>query len=251
MLAKRIVPCLDIKDGRTVKGVNFVNLRDAGDPVELGALYSEQGADELVFLDITATHEKRKTMAALARDISRHLSIPFTIGGGIKSLEDVDVLLSSGADKTSINSAAVRRPALIDEMAKAFGSQFVVLAVDAKEIDGEWFVHLNGGRIPTDIKLLDWVREAENRGAGEILFTSMNHDGVKQGFACDITAKVSESVSIPVIASGGAGTMAHFYDVFTKGKADAGLAASIFHFREIGIGELKEYLDGKGITVRV
>lgn len=251
MLAKRIVPCLDIKDGRTVKGVNFVNLRDAGDPVELGALYSEQGADELVFLDITATHEKRKTMAALARDISRHLSIPFTIGGGINSLEDVDVLLSSGADKTSINSAAVRRPALIDEMAKAFGSQFVVLAVDAKEIDGEWFVHLNGGRIPTDIKLLDWVKEAENRGAGEILFTSMNHDGVKQGFACDITAKVSESVSIPVIASGGAGTMAHFYDVFTKGKADAGLAASIFHFREIGIGELKEYLDGKGITVRV
>lgn len=251
MLAKRIVPCLDIKDGRTVKGVNFVNLRDAGDPVELGALYSEQGADELVFLDITATHEKRKTMAALARDISRHLSIPFTIGGGINSLEDVDVLLSSGADKTSINSAAVRRPELIDEMAKAFGSQFVVLAVDAKEIDGEWFVHLNGGRIATDIKLLDWVKEAENRGAGEILFTSMNHDGVKQGFACDITAKVSESVSIPVIASGGAGTMAHFYDVFTKGKADAGLAASIFHFREIGIGELKEYLDGKGITVRV
>lgn len=250
MLAKRIVPCLDIKDGRTVKGVNFVNLRDAGDPVELGALYSEQGADELVFLDITATHEKRKTMAALARDISRHLSIPFTIGGGIKSLEDVDVLLSSGADKTSINSAAVRRPELIDEMARAFGSQFVVLAVDAKEIEGEWFVHLNGGRIPTDIKLLDWVKEAENRGAGEILFTSMNHDGVKQGFACDITAKVSESVSIPVIASGGAGTMSHFYDVFTKGKADAGLAASIFHFREIGIGELKEYLDGRGITVR-
>lgn len=250
MLAKRIVPCLDIKDGRTVKGVNFVNLRDAGDPVELGALYSEQGADELVFLDITATHEKRKTMAALARDISRHLSIPFTIGGGIKSLEDVDVLLSSGADKTSINSAAVRRPELIDEMAKAFGSQFVVLAVDAKEIDGEWFVHLNGGRIPTDIKLLDWVKEAENRGAGEILFTSMNHDGVKQGFACDITAKVSESVSIPVIASGGAGTMAHFYDVFTTGKADAGLAASIFHFREIGIGELKNYLKEKGIVVR-
>jgi len=250
MLAKRIVPCLDIKDGRTVKGVNFVNLRDAGDPVELGALYSEQGADELVFLDITATHEKRKTMAALARDISRHLSIPFTIGGGIKSLEDVDVLLSSGADKTSINSAAVRRPALIDEMAKAFGSQFVVLAVDAKEIDSEWFVHLNGGRIPTDIKLLEWVREAEDRGAGEILFTSMNHDGVKQGFACDITAKVSESVSIPVIASGGAGAVEHFYDVFTTGKADAGLAASIFHFREIGIGELKNYLKEKGIVVR-
>ncbi|MFN7115226.1 MAG: imidazole glycerol phosphate synthase subunit HisF [Saprospiraceae bacterium] len=250
MLAKRIIPCLDIKDGRTVKGVNFVNLRDAGDPVELGALYSEQGADELVFLDITATHEKRKTMAELARNIAQHLNIPFTIGGGINEVEDADVLLTCGADKVSINSAAVRRPELIDEMAKAFGSQFVVLAVDAKEIDNEWFVHLNGGRIATDIKLLDWVKEAENRGAGEILFTSMNHDGVKQGFACDITAKVSESISIPVIASGGAGTMEHFQEVFTKGKADAGLAASIFHFREIGIGELKGYLKEKGIVVR-
>lgn len=250
MLAKRIIPCLDIKDGRTVKGVNFVNLRDAGDPVELGALYSEQGADELVFLDITATHEKRKTMAALARNIAQHLNIPFTIGGGINAVADADLLLACGADKISINSAAVRRPELIDEMARAFGSQFVVLAVDAKAIDGEWWVHLNGGRIPTDIRLLDWVREAEQRGAGEILFTSMNHDGVKQGFACDITAQVSGLVSIPVIASGGAGAMEHFYEVFTAGKADAGLAASIFHFREIGIGDLKGYLKEQGIVVR-
>ncbi len=250
MLAKRIIPCLDIKDGRTVKGVNFENLRDAGDPVELGALYSEQGADELVFLDITATHEKRKTMAALARKIARHLSIPFTIGGGINAVEDAEILLTCGADKVSINSAAVRRPELIDEMARAFGSQFVVLAVDAKSIDGEWFVHLNGGRIATDMKLLDWVKEAEHRGAGEILFTSMNHDGVKQGFACDITAQVSESVSIPVIASGGAGTMEHFQEVFTKGKADAGLAASIFHFKEIEIVDLKSFLKNSGVAIR-
>ena len=251
MLAKRIIPCLDIKDGRTVKGVNFVNLRDAGDPVELGARYSEEGADELVFLDITATHEKRKTLAALARDIARHLNIPFTIGGGISSVEDVDVLLASGADKISINSAAVRRPELIDELARNFGSQFVVLAVDAKAIDGDWYVHLNGGRISTEIRLLDWVKEAESRGAGEILFTSMNHDGAKNGFANEITAMVSETVSIPLIASGGAGNMEHFFDVFTTGKADAGLAASIFHFREIGIRELKEYLKEKGITVRL
>ena len=251
MLAKRIIPCLDIKDGRTVKGVNFVNLRDAGDPVELGARYSEEGADELVFLDITATHEKRKTLAALARDIARHLNIPFTIGGGISSAEDVDVLLASGADKISINSAAVRRPELIDELARNFGSQFVVLAVDAKAIDGDWYVHLNGGRISTEIRLLDWVKEAESRGAGEILFTSMNHDGAKNGFANEITAMVSETVSIPLIASGGAGNMEHFFDVFTTGKADAGLAASIFHFREIGIRELKEYLKEKGITVRL
>jgi len=251
MLAKRIIPCLDIKDGRTVKGVNFVNLRDAGDPVELGALYSEQGADELVFLDITATHEKRKTLAALAHDIAEHLSIPFTIGGGIKSVEDVDVLLSSGADKVSVNSAAVRRPQLIEELARRFGSQFVVVAVDAKAIDGDWYVHLNGGRLPTEIKLLDWVREAESRGAGEILFTSMNHDGTKNGFANAITATVSETVSIPVIASGGAGSMQHFYDVFTEGQADAGLAASIFHFREIGIRPLKQYLSERGLTVRL
>ncbi|MCB9276439.1 MAG: imidazole glycerol phosphate synthase subunit HisF [Lewinellaceae bacterium] len=251
MLAKRIIPCLDIKDGRTVKGVNFVGLRDAGDPVELGARYSEEGADELVFLDITATHEKRKTLAALARDIARHLSIPFTIGGGISSLEDVDVLLSSGADKISINSAAVRRPGLIDELARNFGSQFVVLATDARFADGDWYVYLNGGRIATDIRLLDWVKEAESRGAGEILFTSMNHDGTKNGFANEITARVSEAVAIPVIASGGAGNMQHFYDVFTTGKADAGLAASIFHFHEIDIRELKAYLREKEITVRL
>lgn len=250
MLAKRIIPCLDIKDGRTVKGVNFVNLRDAGDPVELGALYSEQGADELVFLDITATHEKRKTLAELARSIAQHLNIPFTIGGGIQSLEDVEVLLDSGADKISINSAAVRRPALVEEMARQFGSQFVVVAVDARQMNGDWYVHLNGGRIPTDIRLLDWVKEAERRGAGEILFTSMDHDGAKAGFANAITAQVADALSIPVIASGGAGTMDHFVDVFTQGKADAALAASIFHFREIPIPTLKAHLREHGVNVR-
>lgn len=250
MLAKRIIPCLDIKDGRTVKGVNFVNLRDAGDPVELGAAYSEKGADELVFLDITATHEKRKTMSALARSIARHLNIPFTIGGGITSIEDADAMLAAGADKVSINSAAVRRPELIDELALNFGNQFVVLAVDARQIDGEWIVHLNGGRIPTEIRLFDWVKEAESRGAGEILFTSMDHDGTKAGFALEATAKISEMLSIPVIASGGAGNMEHFYDVFTTGKADAGLAASIFHFNEIAIPDLKAYLKDKAVVVR-
>lgn len=251
MLAKRIIPCLDIKDGRTVKGVNFVNLRDAGDPVELGALYSEQGADELVFLDITATHEKRKTLAALARDIARNLNIPFTIGGGIRSVQDVDVLLESGADKISINSAAVRNPDLINELARQFGSQFVVVAIDAKQIGEDWFIHLNGGRIPTNLQLFDWARECQERGAGEILFTSMDHDGTKHGFALEATARVSDSLSIPVIASGGAGKMEHFRDVFTSGKADAGLAASIFHFREIGIGALKHYLDREGIPMRL
>jgi cyclase len=251
MLAKRIIPCLDIKDGRTVKGVNFVNLRDAGDPVELGKLYSDNGADELVFLDITATHEKRKTLAALAHKIAENLSIPFTIGGGIRSVEDVDVLLQSGADKISINSAAVRNPQLIEDLAKQFGSQFVVVAVDAKSVGDDWLLHLNGGRIPTEVRLLEWVRECQERGAGEILFTSMNHDGTKGGFANDILAEVADAISIPVIASGGAGTMEHFYDAFTKGKADAGLAASIFHFREIGIGELKEYLHDKGVPVRL
>ncbi|MCB0606138.1 MAG: imidazole glycerol phosphate synthase subunit HisF [Lewinella sp.] len=251
MLAKRIIPCLDIKEGRTVKGINFVDLRDAGDPVELGAMYSEQGADELVFLDITATHEKRKTLAALAHEIAANLSIPFTIGGGISSLGDVEALLHAGADKISVNSAAVRRPALIEELAGNFGSQFVVLAVDAKHLNGEWFVYLNGGRVATEIRLLDWVKEAENLGAGEILFTSMDHDGVKTGFANDILAAVSETVSVPVIASGGAGKMEHFYEVFTRGKADAGLAASIFHFQEIGIAELKKYLSDKGVPVRI
>ncbi len=251
MLAKRIIPCLDIQNGRTVKGINFVALRDAGDPVELGARYSDEGADELVFLDITATHEKRKTLTALARDVARHLRIPFTIGGGIGSLDDVGSLLDAGADKVSINSAAVRRPELITELAKGFGSQFVVLAVDAKEVDGEWRVHLNGGRLATDILLLDWVKEAENRGAGEILFTSMNHDGTKAGFANAALATVSECVNIPVIASGGAGTMEHFAEVFTTGKADAGLAASIFHFGEIPIPALKAFLHGRGIPVRL
>lgn len=250
MLAKRIIPCLDIKDGRTVKGVNFVNLRDAGDPVELGAAYSEKGADELVFLDITATHEKRKTMSELARSIARHLNIPFTIGGGITSIDDADAMLAAGADKVSINSAAVRRPELIDELALNFGNQFVVLAVDARQIDGEWIVHLNGGRIPTEIRLFDWVKEAESRGAGEILFTSMDHDGTKAGFALEATARISEMLSIPVIASGGAGNMGHFYDVFTTGKADAGLAASIFHFNEIAIPDLKGYLKEKNVVVR-
>lgn len=250
MLAKRIIPCLDIKDGRTVKGVNFVNLRDAGDPVELGAKYSLAGADELVFLDITATHERRKTLADLARDIARHLNIPFTIGGGIRAITDVDVLLNAGADKVAVNSAAVRRPELIDELAYAFGNQFVVVAVDAKNVGGEWFVHLNGGRIKTEHKLFDWVKEAQERGAGEILFTSMDHDGTKAGFANEALAQMSDLLSIPIIASGGAGNKEHFAEVFTKGKADAGLAASIFHFGEVGIKELKDYLGGEGIPVR-
>ena len=251
MLAKRIIPCLDIKDGRTVKGVNFVNLRDAGDPVELGQLYSNEGADELVFLDITATHEKRKTLSALARRIAQHLNIPFTIGGGIRSVDDAGVMLEAGADKISINSAAVRNPDLINQMAKHFGSQFVVVAIDAKNVDGEWIVHLSGGRIPTERKLFEWAKESQDRGAGEILFTSMDHDGTKSGFACEALAKISSELHIPVIASGGAGTKTHFKEVFTKGKADAGLAASIFHFKEIGIQELKAYLKAEGIPVRV
>lgn len=251
MLAKRIIPCLDIKDGRTVKGVNFVQLRDAGDPIELGAQYSEQGADELVFLDITATLEKRKTLAALAKQIARNLRIPFTIGGGISSVEDVAVLLDAGADKVSINSAAMRRPELISELAEAFGSQFVVVAIDAKPIQDDWYVHLNGGRIATERKLLDWAKEAENRGAGEILFTSMAHDGTKTGFACEATAHLSDWVNIPIIASGGAGSMEHFEEVFTKGKADAGLAASIFHFGEIPVPQLKKHLAAAGIPVRL
>lgn len=251
MLAKRIIPCLDIKDGRTVKGVNFVNLRDAGDPVELGAKYSEAGADELVFLDITATHEKRKTLAALAKDIAAHLNIPFTIGGGIKAVADVDVLLDSGADKVSINSAAVRRPALIDELANGFGNQFVVVAIDAKWVGGDWLVHLNGGRLPTEIKLFEWAREAQERGAGEILFTSMDHDGTKAGFANQALATMSDQLSIPIIASGGAGSKDHFVDVFTHGQSDAGLAASIFHFGEIEISDLKQHLARAGIPVRL
>ncbi len=250
MLAKRIIPCLDIRDGKTVKGVNFLNVKDVGDPVELGALYSEQGADELVYLDITATHEGRKTFSELVKRIAQNLSIPFTVGGGIGSVKDVEILLNAGADKVSVNSSAVKNPDLINELAKNFGNQCIVVAIDAKEINNEWFVHVNGGRIPTDKKLFSWAKEAESRGAGEILFTSMNHDGVKTGFANEALAHLSETLEIPIIASGGAGNMQHFFDVFTKGKADAGLAASIFHFKEIPIPELKAYLRRNNIEVR-
>ena len=252
MLAKRIIPCLDIKDGRTVKGTNFIDLRDAGDPVELAATYAKQGADELVFLDITATVEKRKTLAELVKRIAHTINIPFTVGGGIKSVEDVSVLLQSGADKISVNTAAFQRPQLISEIANEAGSQCVVLAIDTKkEEDGEWYVYLNGGRTKTETKCFDWARQAVDLGAGEILLTSMNNDGTKKGFALDITQKLSDELSIPVIASGGAGTMEHFAEVFQNAHADAGLAASIFHFREIEIPELKTYLASKGIAVRI
>jgi cyclase len=250
MLAKRIIACLDIKDGRTVKGVNFIGLRDAGDPVELGKLYSEQGIDELVFLDITASHEKRKTLATLAKAVAKNINIPFTIGGGVSSVDDARILLESGADKVSINSAAVKDPHLISHLASEFGSQFVVVAVDGRLTDTGWEVFVQGGRIPTGIDMMDWIRRAELLGAGEILFTSMNHDGMKTGFAVDALRFISETISIPVIASGGAGTMDHFVEVFTQGKADAALAASIFHYGEIGIGDLKAYLHEKGIQVR-
>lgn len=251
MLTKRIIPCLDIKDGRTVKGTNFVNLRDAGDPVELGALYAEQGADELVFLDITATVEDRKTLIELVRKVAHRVNIPFTVGGGIGSVADVSALLHAGADKVSINSAAVRTPSLIDELALHFGSQCIVVAVDTRHVDGQHLVHTHGGRKPTDLGTLPWTREAQERGAGEILLTSMDTDGTKAGFALDLTAAVSGQLSIPVIASGGAGTMAHFQEVFTTGRADAGLAASIFHFREIGIPALKQYLHAQGLPIRL
>ena len=251
MLTKRIIPCLDIKDGRTVKGTNFVDLRDAGDPVELGALYAKQGADELVFLDITATVEKRKTLAELAKRIARHVNIPFTVGGGVSSVEDASVLLNSGADKVSINTAAFKNPQLISELATAFGSQFVVLAIDTKkEEDGEWYVYLNGGRTKTPMRCIDWAKIAVEAGAGEILLTSMNHDGTKSGFAIDITKQLSESLPVPVIASGGGGTMQHFVDVFQNAGADAALAASIFHFKEIDIPDLKKYLEQNNIRVR-
>lgn len=251
MLAKRIIPCLDIKDGQTVKGINFVGIKAVGDPVELGALYAQQGADELVFLDITATHEGRKTFVDLVGRIAHHINIPFTVGGGISELKDAEALLNAGADKISINSSAVRNPHLISDMALNFGSQFVVCAIDAREENKHWTVTVNGGRIPTEKELFSWAKEAESRGAGEILFTSMNHDGTKNGFANDALRKLSENLSIPVIASGGAGNMDHFVDTFTQGKADAGLAASIFHYKEIAIGDLKQYLHNKGITVRI
>lgn len=252
MLAKRIIPCLDIKDGQTVKGVNFVNIRSVGDPVELGAEYSRLGADELVFLDITASHEGRKTFKDLVKRIAENISIPFTVGGGIHEIGDVDALLCAGADKVSINSAAIKNPDLISEVAKGFGSQVCTVAIDAKlDESGEWTCYLNGGRVATDKKLFAWAKEAQERGAGEILFTSMNHDGVKQGFANDALRVLSESLSIPVIASGGAGKMEHFKDVFTEGKADAALAASIFHFHEIAIPDLKKYLRDEGIPMRI
>jgi imidazole glycerol-phosphate synthase subunit HisF len=251
LLTKRIIPCLDIKDGRTVKGINFINIRDAGDPVELGATYAAQGADELVFLDISATNEKRKTFAQLVREIAANVNIPFTVGGGISSVEDVAPLLESGADKVSINSAAVKNPELIDQLAKAFGSQFVVLAIDARKIDNQWTVHTHGGSRPTEKKLFSWAKEAQDRGAGEILFTSMDHDGTKQGFAIDPLSKLSQLLQIPVIASGGAGKKEDFLEVFINGKADAALAATLFHFGEIKIPALKSYLKDNGIPSRI
>jgi cyclase len=251
MLTKRIVPCLDIKNGRTVKGVNFVDLRDAGDPVVLARQYADLGADELVFLDISATQERRRTMHDMVLKVAAEVNIPFTVGGGISSVEDVDDLLHCGADKVSINSSAVKRPELINELSEKFGSQCVVVAIDAKEIDGEWYVHLAGGTIPTEVKLFEWALEVEKRGAGEILFTSMNHDGTKAGFANEALAKLAELVNIPIIASGGAGKVQHFADAFTQGKADAALAASVFHFGEIPIVELKKELRRQNIEVRI
>ncbi|MCW3467568.1 imidazole glycerol phosphate synthase subunit HisF [Chitinophaga nivalis] len=250
MLTKRIIPCLDIKDGRTVKGVNFENIRDAGDPIELGALYAEQGADELVFLDITATNERRKTLSELVTRIAHHVNIPFTVGGGISSVEDVYVLLQSGADKISVNTAAFNQPELIDTLAREFGSQCIVLAIDTRFEDGDWYVYLNGGRLKTAVTAYDWAKEAVNRGAGEILLTSMNNDGTKQGFALDITGKLSQQLNVPVIASGGAGNETHFLEVFEQAQADAALAASIFHYKEIEIPTLKNFLYSKGVNVR-
>ncbi len=251
-LAKRIIPCLDIKNGQTVKGTNFVNLRSAGDPVELGKAYSDGGADELVYLDITASHEGRKTFTDLVSRVAATISIPFTVGGGVNEMSDVDRLLCAGADKVSLNSAALRHPELVDEIARHFGSQVCVVAIDAKlEENGVWTCYVNGGRVATERNLFDWAHEVCDRGAGEILFTSMNHDGVKNGFANEALRELSENLSIPVIASGGAGSMEHFRDTFLEGKSDAALAASVFHFGEIAIPELKRYLRGEGIDVRL
>ncbi|WP_338376736.1 imidazole glycerol phosphate synthase subunit HisF [uncultured Flavobacterium sp.] len=251
MLTKRIIPCLDIKNGRTVKGVNFVDLKDAGDPVELAKKYSKEGADELVFLDISATEERRKTLVELVRNVAKAINIPFTVGGGISSVEDVSILLKNGADKVSINSSAVKNPDLINELAQEFGSQCVVVAIDAKKNNDDWIVHLVGGKVPTELNLFDWAVELEKRGAGEILFTSMNNDGTKNGFANEALAKLSTLVNIPIIASGGAGIMQHFADTFLEGKADAALAASVFHFQEIEIPELKKYLKEQKISIRI
>lgn len=251
MVSKRIIPCLDIKNGRTVKGVNFVDLQDAGDPVELADRYSKEGADELVFLDITATKEKRKTLVELVEKVARKVNIPFTVGGGISSVEDVNMLLRAGADKVSINSSAVKNPKLISELANKFGSQCIVLAVDAKLIRGQWKVFLVGGRVETELDLFEWIQEGVRLGAGEILFTSMDHDGTKNGFANETLKKISDLVKVPVIASGGAGTIQHFSDTFIKGKADAALAASVFHYKEIEIKDLKKELDQQGINIRL
>jgi imidazole glycerol-phosphate synthase subunit HisF len=250
VVAKRIIPCLDVKDGRTVKGVNFVDIRDAGDPVELAWQYSKQNADELVFLDITATHERRKTIVELVKAVARNVNIPFTIGGGIAEISDADVLLNSGADKISINSAAVRNPAFINELAAAFGKQFVVVAVDTKFVNGKNWVHLNGGRIQTEIETEDWIKEAQERGAGEVLLTSMDHDGTKSGFDNMLLKKINDSISIPLIASGGAGNVQHFIDVFRESDVDAALAASVFHYGEILIPDLKEELRKNNFAIR-
>lgn len=250
-LAKRIIPCLDVKNGETVKGTNFINLRSAGDPVELGKLYSEQGADELVFLDITASHEGRKTFTDMVTRVAYEINIPFTVGGGINQIDDVTRLLNAGADKVSVNSAALRNPKLIDEITNRYGSQVCVCAIDARYDDDEWYCYLNGGRIRTEKTLMEWAKEAQERGAGEILFTSMNHDGVKTGYANEALSELSDALEIPIIASGGAGDIEHFYDAFTIGKADAALAASVFHFNEIAIPDLKQYLHTKGIPVRL
>ncbi len=251
MLAKRIIPCLDVKDGRTVKGTNFVNLRDAGDAGELAEIYSENGADELVFLDITATNERRKTLAELVKKVAAKINIPFTVGGGIGSVEDIDILLNSGADKVSINSSAVKNPQILSDAARNFGSQCVVLAIDAKLQNNVWKVFLNGGRVETEFEAVEWAKRGVELGAGEILLTSMNADGTKDGFEISLTKSVSESVNVPVIASGGAGNLDHFAKVFEDGKADAALAASVFHFREIEIPALKNYLKNRNITVRI
>ncbi len=251
MLSKRIIPCLDVLDGKVVKGVNFVNLKEIGDPVDHGKWYSEQGADELVYLDITATHEKRKLLAELVKKVAEKINIPFTVGGGVNQLQDADALLSAGADKISVNSAVLLNPSLIDQIAKSFGSQFLVVAIDAKKVDGRWIVYRNGGRITTDHELFEWASEVWMRGAGEILFTSMDHDGVKEGYACKELAMLSETLPIPVIASGGAGAPEHFLEAFTEGKADAALAASVFHYNEISITGLKDYLKNHNVPVRL
>lgn len=250
MLKKRIIPCLDIKNERTVKGVNFLDIRDAGDPIDLAKKYVRENADELVFLDITATEEKRKILSELVEKIAKEINIPFTVGGGINSLEDVSAIIKAGADKVGINSSAVKRPELISEIAEQYGSQCVVVAIDTKFENNEWMVYVSGGKIPTPLKTIDWAKQVEKLGAGEILLTSMNNDGTKNGFAIDITNEVSEAVNIPIIASGGAGTKAHFKEIFEQTKASGALAASIFHFGEISISDLKDYLKTQNIPVR-